>query len=232
MTEAEWLAGADPGPMLESLRGRASSRKLRLFSCACCRRSGGILADERSRRAVDAAEAFADGQVTSAVLAAAHSADQEQWDEAERAWDKADPGRMEVEWFGPVVRAAEAAVVTSAPGRHDAVAADRVALNSCTSAPELVADWREGEMAVRADLLRCVTGNPFRTVPFDPHWLSFLVTTLAQTMYESRDFSPMPILADALEEAGCDNAAVLAHCRGNEPHLRGCWVVDLVLKKE
>ncbi len=56
--------------------------------------------------------------------------------------------------------------------------------------------------------------------------------TLARTMYESRDFSAMPILADALQDAGCDNEDILGHCRGSGPHVRGCWVVDLVLGKE
>jgi hypothetical protein len=54
---------------------------------------------------------------------------------------------------------------------------------------------------------------------------------VAQAMYESRDFAAMPILADALEDAGCDSPDVLAHCRGDGPHVRGCWVVDLVLGK-
>jgi len=56
--------------------------------------------------------------------------------------------------------------------------------------------------------------------------------TLARQIYESRDFSAMPILADALQDAGCDNEDILSHCRDtNQPHVRGCWVVDLVLEK-
>jgi hypothetical protein len=51
-------------------------------------------------------------------------------------------------------------------------------------------------------------------------------------MYEERDFAGMPILADALEEAGCNNADILAHCREPGVHVRGCWVVDLLLAKE
>jgi hypothetical protein len=62
-------------------------------------------------------------------------------------------------------------------------------------------------------------------------WASTVVA-LAKQMYESSDFSAMPILADALQDAGCDIEAVLSHCRGLEPHVRGCWVVDLVLGKE
>jgi hypothetical protein len=80
--------------------------------------------------------------------------------------------------------------------------------------------------------LRDVFGNPFQPVAFDPAWRTSTAIALAQQMYDSRDFSLMPILADALEDAGCDSDDVLAHCRGDGPHVRGCWVVDLVLGKE
>ena len=81
-----------------------------------------------------------------------------------------------------------------------------------------------------SDLLRCVFGNPFRPVTFDPSWRSDTALSLARIMYESRDFSPMPILADALQDAGCEDADILTHCRGEGVHVRGCWVVDLVLR--
>ncbi|WP_232069714.1 hypothetical protein [Gemmata massiliana] len=83
-----------------------------------------------------------------------------------------------------------------------------------------------------AILLRDIFGNPFRPVAFSPAWRTSIVVALAAQMYESRDFSTMPILADALQDAGCDNADMLDHCRGPGPHVRGCWVVDLVLGKE
>jgi hypothetical protein len=74
--------------------------------------------------------------------------------------------------------------------------------------------------------------NPFRPVAFDPSWRTSTTVGLARTMYESRDFGAMPVLADALEEAGCDSPDVLGHCRDpNGGHVRGCWVVDLVLGK-
>jgi hypothetical protein len=76
-----------------------------------------------------------------------------------------------------------------------------------------------------------VIGNPFRPVAFSPDWRTNTVLTLARQMYELREFSAMPILADALQDAGCDSADVLDHCRGDGPHVRGCWVVDLVLGK-
>ncbi len=81
-------------------------------------------------------------------------------------------------------------------------------------------------------LIRDIFGNPFRPVTFSPEWRTSTAVALAQQMYESRDFSAMPILADALQDAGCDNDDVLNHCRDEkQTHVRGCWVVDLVLGK-
>jgi hypothetical protein len=84
----------------------------------------------------------------------------------------------------------------------------------------------------QANILRDVFGNPFRTVTIVPDLRTSTAVALAQQMYDSRDFSAMPILADALQDAGCDNADILDHCRGPGPHVRGCWVVDLVLDKK
>ncbi|MFO0852374.1 MAG: hypothetical protein U0871_28010 [Gemmataceae bacterium] len=80
-----------------------------------------------------------------------------------------------------------------------------------------------------SDLVRDIVGNPFRPVAFDPGWRTSTAVALARQMYDARDFGLLPVLADALEEAGCDAAALLAHCRGPGPHVRGCWAVDLVL---
>lgn len=88
------------------------------------------------------------------------------------------------------------------------------------------------ECIEQATLARDIFGNPFRPVAFNPAWRTSAITAIATQMYESRDFSAMPILADALEDAGCENADVLDHCRNPEGvHVRGCWVVDLVLGK-
>ncbi|AMV25141.1 hypothetical protein VT84_12150 [Gemmata sp. SH-PL17] len=94
-----------------------------------------------------------------------------------------------------------------------------------------VADNRR---ALRYQLLTLhdIFGNPFRPITFLPEWHSSTAVALASQMYESRDFGAMPILADALQDAGCDSADVFDHCRGPGPHVRGCWVVDLVLGKE
>ena len=82
-----------------------------------------------------------------------------------------------------------------------------------------------------ADLIRDVFGFPFHRAAFPAAWRTSTAVGLARAMYESRDFAAMPVLADALEEAGCDRPDVLAHCRGGGSHVRGCWVVDLVLGK-
>ncbi|MCE9568371.1 MAG: hypothetical protein K8U57_40745 [Planctomycetes bacterium] len=77
----------------------------------------------------------------------------------------------------------------------------------------------------------CVLRNPFRSVTVDPAWLTSTVVSLARQMYESRDFTTMPILADALQDAGCDEPTIRAHCQCEEPHVRGCWLIDMVLGK-
>ena len=94
-------------------------------------------------------------------------------------------------------------------------------------------DWLEQvEETEQCHILRDIIGNPFRPVTFDPAWVTPKVKTLAQAIYDDRAFERMPELADALAEAGCSNQDILSHCRGPGPHVRGCWVVDLVLGKE
>jgi hypothetical protein len=91
------------------------------------------------------------------------------------------------------------------------------------------------ELVKQADLLRDIFGNPFRPVSIDPAWLTWnnaTVVKLAEVIYAERRFADLPILADALEEAGCDNADILSHCREASEHVRGCWVVDLLLGKK
>jgi hypothetical protein len=74
-------------------------------------------------------------------------------------------------------------------------------------------------------------GNPVCPMAVDPAWLTSTVVSLAQGIYDDRAFDRLPILADALQDAGCEDPDVLGHCRSDGPHVRGCWVVDLVLGK-
>jgi hypothetical protein len=95
-----------------------------------------------------------------------------------------------------------------------------------------LAESPTAEVAAHAQLLRDIFGNPFRWETFAREWRTDTAVTLARQMYESREFSAMPILADALQDAGCDNEDILTHCRdANLVHVRGCWVVDRVLGK-
>jgi hypothetical protein len=80
-------------------------------------------------------------------------------------------------------------------------------------------------------LIRDLFQNPFRNIMVGSARLAPNVVTLAQAIYDDRAFDRLPLLADALEEAGCDNQEILDHCRSNNEHVRGCWVVDLILGK-
>ncbi len=94
--------------------------------------------------------------------------------------------------------------------------------------PEAISEPEERAQCV---LVREIFGNPFRPVTFATEWRTEAAVGIAAKMYDARDFGNMPVLADALQDAGCDHADILSHCRGDGPHVRGCWVVDLVLGK-
>jgi len=87
------------------------------------------------------------------------------------------------------------------------------------------------QRAIHCTILRDIFGNPFNPVTLDSAWLTANVVGLAQSIYDERAFDRLPILADALEDAGCTNADILNHCRQPGEHVRGCWLVDLVLQK-
>jgi hypothetical protein len=89
----------------------------------------------------------------------------------------------------------------------------------------------KAEKQAQVRLLHDIIGNPFRPLTFTPAWRTAGAVALAQTMYDDRRFDDMPLLADALEEAGCTEEAILKHCREPGEHVRGCWVVDLILDK-
>jgi hypothetical protein len=112
------------------------------------------------------------------------------------------------------------------------VAAEAIRVATQANAGRKESMARKLEERAQVTLLREIFGNPFRPVTFFSEWRTSTAVALAQQMYDTRDFSAMPILADALQDAGCDNADILDHCRGPGPHVRGCWVVDLVLGKD
>jgi hypothetical protein len=107
---------------------------------------------------------------------------------------------------------------------------DRVGANA-VAASKAATDTSQ-KVQVHADLLREIFGNALRPVTFSPEWRTDTAVALARVMHDSRDFGALPILAGALQDAGCDDERILDHCRGPGPHVRGCWVADLVLGKE
>ena len=218
MTDAEWLAVKDPTTLLFRGRFAATVRKLRLFACACCRRIEGVLADDRLRALIDVAEQIADGTIAlygeaartaqGAALDALHAAP----DEAERVAGQAIYLAAVSDWMPSC---ANQVALLAAEAKF---AADRLP--------------RRREMRAQAALVRDVFGNPPRPVPLDPRWRTPDVVGLACAIYEDRAFDRLPLLADALMDAGCADEQVLGHCRLEGPHARGCWVVDLALGKE
>jgi hypothetical protein len=206
MTEAEWMAAADPVAMGANLtrRRRATDRVLRLYMAAFWGWQAEQLPREADRDRLRAGVAALEEWVETGVEPAPNS------------------GYSRLIFFSY---------------------ATRQAFRRTLSAP---VGWgaKVGEPAVEraAWTLREVFGNPFtlgrrrkgelrRGWMLEPAWRTDTAVALARQMYDSRDFRAMPILADALEEAGCDNSDALGHCREPGEHVRGCWVVDWVLGK-
>jgi hypothetical protein len=205
MTEAEWLGCDDPQAMVMFIEGNSNLRQLRLAACACCRRIWSRMDRRESRSIVELVEAVADGRVSELQLPSALEE------------HRMVPGKL--------LHLPNFAAVHTAYAMPRALAVVLTSTADATSEPAT-------ERREQSRLLRDIFGNPFRPATFDPAWRTPTVVTLARQMYESRDFGAMPILADALQDAGCDSDDVLAHCRGPGPHVRGCWVVDLVLGRE
>jgi hypothetical protein len=276
MREHEWQSCNRPRPMRAYLarRGLDSDRKLRLYACACCRRVGHLLQDERSHRAVEVAERFADGLADAAELEAARS----EAYRAETGWRGHRPSGPMAQRAVQLAREAAFWAASDRPGDADQVAGRAVAMEQAAAfegkagltlrtswrssltvlPPELIpaawqalavpawravaaeqADARAARAAGLAEerlaqsrLLREVFGNPFAPPRVDPSWLGWnrgTVIRLARAIYDGCRFADLAVLADALEEAGCDDSVILGHCRSGGEHARGCWVLDALL---
>jgi hypothetical protein len=219
MNEAQWRTGADPQDMLVFLRGvgavgngaRISNRKFRLFALACCHRIRRTIKADRFRQAIEVVERFADGRADAADLSRAAA----------------------------TVYAGDHSAVLAVVNDIAYQAAERTA-DAAAQWSGIVAEWngesypagRTAEAVAQCALLRDICDNPFRPSSFDPAWIAWQdgqVRRLAQTIYEERAFERLPILGDALEDAGCSNPIILEHCRLPGEHVRGCWVADGIL---
>jgi hypothetical protein len=235
MTARDWREAVWPSEMLSHLttfcgvtKSSHGRRKLRLFGVAYCRRVEHLLGNEKLRDLIGLVEEWADDpKKADAVMKRAsrcrvtegtgvgdnlHSFD---YAHLLQRYTRAQLAAMAVSWLAS--RNAEAS-----------------ALSHGNAALALAGENIRDEAARQCELLRDIFSNPFLKPPkFDKKWRTGTAIALARQMYESREFGAMPILADALQDAGCDNDAILSHCRdADQPHVRGCWVIDLVLGKE
>jgi hypothetical protein len=224
MTEAEWLEATNPFLLLNHIQKTMTERRMRLFSCSCCRTILNMNMDVRISNLLITSERFAEGIATSDDLEIATRASVE----------------FEQENSNEDLPAAYAVIHASTEGYIDAgevcnritdaifAQYEHVDKSSLITARHGV----DTHLAEMASIAHDIFGNPFRPVVANPEWLTSTVIALAEGIYEDRAFDRMPILADALQDAGCDNDDILNHCRdAKQVHVRGCWVVDLLLGK-
>lgn len=217
MTDDDWLTSNDPWNMLHSVqRLGPSERKVRLFNASVCRRYWDYL-PEASQSILSESELLADG------LAPVPSDDMELCGRAnavvapfDRQYPKKDFPSEEVR----IQRDAAAAVCYA------------VIPNELWGAVSYFWEIDPTEKEAHVVLIRDIFSTPNRSVTADQSWLTLTVLESAKAIYENRAFDRLPVLADSLDEAGCQDAEILDHCRQPGPHVRGCWVVDLLLGKE
>jgi hypothetical protein len=258
MTAAEWDGSVSRGNMIRAAAEQLSERVLRLFACACCRRIAHLFEDRACGVAVETAELFVVGRFGAKRLARAYGAAVRAVDRIDRSWwrrrDADPPGHSAALNAAVAASSASHATVTVHSTAFDNAAAAlqrefeqaqiggmpvRGLLRRWPFLPE--EDTAPEELGVvvwkhvvreQCDLLREVAGNPFRPVDFDPGWLRWnggWLPRLARTLYDEHRFDELPILGDALEDLGCRDEALLSHCRRPGPHVRGCWVLRLLL---
>jgi hypothetical protein len=256
MTEAEWLACADPTSMLACLRGKLTPRKVRLFGCACHRRIWHLL-DATTRtfvRMSEQEENEAEGKQWVSRWEAERKRWVSRWMEEKLKGHRPsqvlilklpDCHRMmelhlkQSRDIEGVINRIAGLVHANANDTHAALRAppgDEI--RAARAAWAVAESAKKQEQTSQCDLLREIVGNPFRQVSLDSTWMTPGVVSLAravslaQALYNDRAIAHLPILASALEAVGCDNADVLNHCRQPGKHVRGCWVLDLLLGKE
>jgi hypothetical protein len=204
----DWPARANVFLLWDCLRPRAGDRKARLFACACLHRLDHLLTPEH-RQALRAFEDFADGLGSRRKVRAAVEATPTVFGDWSRELAACESCRWVV-------------------GVRNPDLAVRRALSAGQGAAGAVGDWAlDAEHRAQCDVLRDVFGHLFTPAVVAPEWLAWdagTIPKLARTIYEEGAFERMPYLADALEEAGCAAPALLDHCRGGGPHVRGCWL--------
>jgi hypothetical protein len=263
MTEAQWFSSTNPHEMLAFLqesdpsgpalilswfgfrKGKFSARKRRLSACACLRRNWVLLADERSRQAIETTERFADGltnrKIFNKAVQAARDASLQmarprimvgEWLQAAqaRAADAVacalsanDPADEAVTWSKETARACATQKMTSSNS------ASQLMPEMATAARTPEAAWI-AEAVAQCELLRDVIGNPFRRRPLDRSWCTSEVVAIAKGILRDGAFNRTLELTNLLEKAGCVDGDALHHCR-DKVHVRGCWLLDFIVGK-
>ncbi|MDB5307350.1 MAG: hypothetical protein JWO38_1552 [Gemmataceae bacterium] len=225
MTAVEWDTCSNPVRMLTAAGGRLSDRKLFLFACGCARRVWELLPDAGRvvvplvEQAADVGDPEARGAAVREAAAAVA--------EPSTVWISL--GLVQRQLFSLELARSAAALLHALETRGGFSPDDASPLpvyllhlfNPAASEPN----------PGQADVLRCVAGNPFRRVRVRRAWRTADVLALAAGVYAEAAFDRLPILADALQDAGCADESLLAHLRADTPHARGCWAVDAVLGK-
>lgn len=253
MNEDEWLTSTDVDRMHRFVRQSRHERKLRLFAAACCRRVWHLLVHQVSRDAVEVGERFADGQATDGERDDAYQQADDLWHllgDAFEEWSLEETPEYARAILDAGLHPFAAAEAAEAPlgvldASLDGLAAHRVIGSAIgwTNASDIRDPRAEAdEQAAQAELLRDVFGPLLyrpASLPGAVHaWEGGVVTRLAQAAYDERhlpggelDEQRLAVLADALEDTGLVDDALLSHLRSPGPHVRGCWAVDLVLGK-
>lgn len=229
MNETDWLAGTDPLAMLDSQDG-LSERKLRLFACACVRRRWERIPYRRQRGTVELAERLAEGLAAAADL--------------EEARQRAEVWVYEAPEFERLIYQAAARTLAESASEASREACEAILHYASTEGAweaipgedeaRLSAAAFEAEGRVLGRLALEVFGNPFRPVTIAPAWLAWsdgAVLAIAREIDDAQRFEELPYLADALTDAGCDDAALLRHLRDGG-HVRGCWALDAILGRQ
>ena len=220
MTESGWLNFTKLGPLMIFAfdRPKVTTRQAVLFGCGCCRCAFDWRLPDFECDAIEALERYHDGEITRKTwLKYRRALDPRRWG---KEWSRSAT-KWERDFRDAVVHLYFASVGRAVPD---------LLLRAVESVGSV--QYSAAFEAKLCSILRDIFGNPYRSVSFSAAWRTDTVLALANQMYESREFSGMPILADALQDAGCENEDVLNHCRdANQTHVRGCWVVDRVLGK-
>jgi hypothetical protein len=236
MNEEEWLTAQHSATLLHFIAPKVSDRKLHYFAIACARRLAPILPEPASLQGIDVLERFVEGQCNEESVHAFSY-------DVEGAAFSVEAGHAP--WQGVVEQLPHNLLAELAANPDCTVESARRILTSAAYFVDEVfstvpwerrfPDWVSipgGSLFRPVWLVHEIFGNPFRQVKMPRKWRTSTAVALARQVYDSRDFGAMLILADALQDAGCDNEDILAHCRGASlTHVRGCWVVDLVLGK-